>query len=338
MIEVSAGIIRDAENRILVCKRGPGRRNAHLWEFPGGKRETGEDAATCLVRELNEELALPIYDIRECETAKEGGIRFTFLTGRTEAKPIPTEHEDVRFLHARELLSLAFCPADTPIAYRLAMNEPPLTDFFWDFDGTLFDTYPVLTEVFAKACALQRANISAKQALDWMKITMTDAVQIASEQLGLDKERLLQDFRDIEAEITADTLPLMPEIDDTLRSLAEACCRHYLVTHRDHSALDALNAKNLLYLFTGWVIRENGFPRKPDPASLRYLMKKYEVNPEQACMIGDRPLDVQAGRNAGIMGCLLDPENRFTNIDCDLRASSAEKLLEILKPKPNKPL
>ena len=39
MLEVSAGIVFDREGRILICKRGEGRKNAHLWEFPGGKRE-----------------------------------------------------------------------------------------------------------------------------------------------------------------------------------------------------------------------------------------------------------------------------------------------------------
>ena len=49
MIEVSAGIIRK-NGLILAARRGEGRKNAHLWEFPGGKREPGEDAATCLTR------------------------------------------------------------------------------------------------------------------------------------------------------------------------------------------------------------------------------------------------------------------------------------------------
>ena len=61
MIEVSAGIVYDREGRILICQRGEGRNNAHLWEFPGGKREAGESAADCLVRELMEELQLPVY-------------------------------------------------------------------------------------------------------------------------------------------------------------------------------------------------------------------------------------------------------------------------------------
>ena len=97
MTEVSAGIVRDGEGRILVCRRGEGRRNAHLWEFPGGKREPGEDAAACLRRELEEELRLPITAVRPVWEAEEGGIRFTFLTAETAALPVLTEHEDARF-------------------------------------------------------------------------------------------------------------------------------------------------------------------------------------------------------------------------------------------------
>ena len=36
MMRVSAGIVRYPDGRILICRRGEGRKNAHLWEFPGG--------------------------------------------------------------------------------------------------------------------------------------------------------------------------------------------------------------------------------------------------------------------------------------------------------------
>ena len=65
MMRVSAGIIRREDGRILICRRGEGRHNAHLWEFPGGKQEPGEDAAACLIRELSEELSLPVTALRE---------------------------------------------------------------------------------------------------------------------------------------------------------------------------------------------------------------------------------------------------------------------------------
>ena len=50
MIEVAAGIIRRADGRVLICRRGEGRHHAHLWEFPGGKLEAGESAEVCLAR------------------------------------------------------------------------------------------------------------------------------------------------------------------------------------------------------------------------------------------------------------------------------------------------
>ena len=131
MTEVSAGIVRNEEGLILACRRGEGRRNAHLWEFPGGKREAGEDAAACLRRELTEELSLPVSDVTPRLVSEEGGIRFTFLTAVTAAQPIPTEHEAVGFFRARDLLGLTFCPADAPVARALALNEPALTDLFW---------------------------------------------------------------------------------------------------------------------------------------------------------------------------------------------------------------
>ena len=334
MIEVSAGIIRDEAGRILVCRRGPGRRNAHLWEFPGGKRESGEDAAACLARELREELALPIFDVRECRTADEGGIRFTFLVGKTNAVPVPTEHEEIRFLKARELMGLPFCPADTPVARALALNEPPLTDFFWDYDGTLFDTYPIMSAAFSRACAVQGAAVPAEEALSWMKRSLTEAIQIAEDRYGLDPKRLLCDFRAFEAETPVDELPMLPGMEVVLKTLHSLGCRHYLVTHRNRGALDALEAKGLSPLFTGFVTHEDGFPRKPDPSSLCFLMREHGVNPECACMIGDRPLDVEAGRNAGILGCLLDPEGRFADTPCDLRVREPRELPDWLRPMP----
>ena len=49
MMRVSAGIVRYPDERILICRRGEGRKNAHLWEFPGGKQEAGESPELSLI-------------------------------------------------------------------------------------------------------------------------------------------------------------------------------------------------------------------------------------------------------------------------------------------------
>lgn len=60
VINVAAGIVRDAAGRVLVNQRPPGKPFAGRWEFPGGKISPGETAAQALDRELDEELGITI--------------------------------------------------------------------------------------------------------------------------------------------------------------------------------------------------------------------------------------------------------------------------------------
>ncbi|MBV2168509.1 MAG: (deoxy)nucleoside triphosphate pyrophosphohydrolase [Bdellovibrio sp.] len=60
---VVAAVIRragDPERRILVVRRGPDQSGAGHWEFPGGKVEVAESPEQALLREIDEELSLPI--------------------------------------------------------------------------------------------------------------------------------------------------------------------------------------------------------------------------------------------------------------------------------------
>lgn len=58
MVLVSAVVLVDADNRILLQQRPPGKQLAGLWEFPGGKVDPGETPEQALVRELQEELGI----------------------------------------------------------------------------------------------------------------------------------------------------------------------------------------------------------------------------------------------------------------------------------------
>ena len=60
-IQVACALIwRDGQ--ILLSKRHQSAHQGGLWEFPGGKFETGEDPKACLNRELEEELGIRIRD------------------------------------------------------------------------------------------------------------------------------------------------------------------------------------------------------------------------------------------------------------------------------------
>lgn len=47
---------------VLIARRPDDKHQGGLWEFPGGKVEAGESTAAALVRELDEEVALPVSD------------------------------------------------------------------------------------------------------------------------------------------------------------------------------------------------------------------------------------------------------------------------------------
>ena len=329
MMEVSAGIIRRQDGKVLICQRGEGRNNAHLWEFPGGKLEAGESPCACLKRELLEELSLPVENLREVCTREEQGILFHFIEGTTTAEPALTEHEAFAFVADREMLKYAFCPADTAIARAMALNAPALRHFFWDFDGTVMDTYPAMTEAFVSMAKRFGLEISPEDALGMMKVNLTHALTVLAQAHGLDVAEMIAVFREEERGLLLRMARPVAGIPEAMAALPG---KHYLVTHRDRAALGYLEIMGLKKYFTDFVVADDGFPRKPAPDSLLHLVGKHGLNLDECVMIGDRPLDTAAGRNAGMLSCLLDEENRFPDDSCELRTHSAFELAALLCP------
>ncbi len=327
MIEVSAGVIYNEEGSILLCQRGEGRANAHLWEFPGGKREPGEDAAACLIRELMEELSLPVTDVREDFTWDHDGIRFTFLTAKTAARPTLTEHEDARFVPPRALPRFDLCPADVVAARRLALSN--VKHAIWDFDGTLLDSYPAMVRAFTAGAAELGVTVEPARVLNLMKNCLTHCCRTVSEESGVPVEELIHAFRRREADELQRGLPPMPGIPEAMKAMEAAGIRHYIATHRDLIARDLVERAGLPP-FSGFVTEEDGLPRKPAPDMLLHLMARCGLDPADCLMIGDRPLDTEAGLNAGIRAVLIDPEGRFPDADCDFAVRSAEELIPLL--------
>ena len=60
LVLVIACALIDAADRVLLTQRPEGKAMAGLWEFPGGKCESGETPESCLARELDEELGIDV--------------------------------------------------------------------------------------------------------------------------------------------------------------------------------------------------------------------------------------------------------------------------------------
>ncbi len=60
LLLVSAVALIEADGRVLLARRPPGKAMAGLWEFPGGKIKPGESPEASLIRELKEELDIDV--------------------------------------------------------------------------------------------------------------------------------------------------------------------------------------------------------------------------------------------------------------------------------------
>lgn len=116
MVEVAAGVVRDGQGRVLICRRMG--ELAGLWEFPGGKREAGESYEACLVRELMEELALPVTQpvrlLRMAYCGEGKALDFVFVGAEAspEAPLALRVHAKACWVKPADLAAYSFCPAD----------------------------------------------------------------------------------------------------------------------------------------------------------------------------------------------------------------------------------
>ncbi len=60
MLHVAVAIIKNPNQEVLVALRPPGSHQGNLWEFPGGKLESGETVFSALQREVHEEIGLRV--------------------------------------------------------------------------------------------------------------------------------------------------------------------------------------------------------------------------------------------------------------------------------------
>ncbi|MDO4483325.1 MAG: HAD-IA family hydrolase [Clostridia bacterium] len=232
----------------------------------------------------------------------------------------------------RELLYHRFCPADVAIARRISLTEAPIRAVLWDYDGTLMDTYPDMIALMHTICRDLDIPADEEEIAALMRVGMPYCIAVLSARGGLDKHAIRSRIPPHNSE-NACCRPIAG-IPETVRALQTRGIRQYMVTHRDNSCWDGLRHAGLDSFFSGAVTREDGFPRKPAPDMVLAALERFDIRPEEAIMIGDRPLDVRAAMSCGVLGALLDPDDAFPVEPCAFRFSSAHEIADTLCPKP----
>ncbi|MFZ4618004.1 MAG: NUDIX domain-containing protein [Rectinemataceae bacterium] len=118
MPDRSVATVVVVDHRVLLARRKPGGALGGLWEFPGGKLESGEDDRTALVREFDEEFAaslVPLRLIGETSFVHRGITRALAAWACRLANPgslTLVEHESVGWFEPGALAGLDLVDSD----------------------------------------------------------------------------------------------------------------------------------------------------------------------------------------------------------------------------------
>lgn len=179
-----------------------------------------------------------------------------------------------------------------------------LRNIIWDLDGTLFDTYPAFARSFqaalndyGKDAALDQIERLARESLG------SCASNLAQEyQLGTDD--LVQKFEEHYDSVKPDEQPPFSGVVAVCEYICTIGGKNVIVTHRRREGTrQLLAAHNMLQYFTGYLTADDGYPKKPDPASFAAILGLYDLNPNETLAVGDRDLDILAGRAVGLRTC-----------------------------------
>lgn len=201
--------------------------------------------------------------------------------------------------------------------------------FIWDFDGTLFDTYPTMVRAVQQSLKEFGFDEDYETIMGLMKISVSHTMEQYKQKYGLDQE-----FRDLasnyRSKLEEQYIVPFTGAEEICAQIVQQGGANYLYTHRGMSAVEFLKKFGLYRYFTDFIIHENGFERKPSPQAIQYLLQKHQLPHKQTIMVGDRDIDILAGKNAGIATCFFE-NSQYGKIDfADYTITALEQMSQLL--------
>jgi len=184
-----------------------------------------------------------------------------------------------------------------------------IRNLIWDFDGTLFDTYPAIVNSLRAAVgdlavppSFEKVRDMALVSIDGCLTTMSTTYDIPLEEL---EARFERHYRDV----TADDQPPFDGVPEVCELICARGGLNLIVTHRRRSGMDRLLAAHGLADLIADTVScyDDGYPRKPDPAAFLMLIERHHLRLDETLAIGDRDIDILAAHAAGLPAALFAP-------------------------------
>lgn len=194
--------------------------------------------------------------------------------------------------------------------------------FIWDYDGTLFDTYPAITSTYQEVLKKEYGiESNYDEIMSLAKVSLSFCTEKIADKFGINSDEFKDKLYKLYRENPVGEEPPFPGAREVCEFVKSAGGKNYIITHRDEkSMLESLNKYNMKGLFEDFITRDHRFPRKPDPQAFLFLIEKYHLDPVKIIGIGDRDIDIKAAKSAGIAACYINYEglqNQFADFNIE---------------------
>lgn len=181
----------------------------------------------------------------------------------------------------------------------------------FDLDGTLIDSRADLanstndTLVSYGARPLPEAQVTSFVG-EGARMLVARAIAAAALPESILDEALARFLEIYSGRLTERTRPY-DGVDDVISRAVAAGASLGVITNKPQAPTDRLMHAFGLAPHFHWVIGgDTAFPRKPDPASLIWMMNDAGFEPARTLFVGDSPIDADTARRAGTHFCLAE--------------------------------
>lgn len=124
VILVVAAALVNEDGLVLMQQRPAHKAHGGLWEFPGGKVESGETLAAALCREIREELAIAIapdamMPVSFAVQPDQPHVVLLYMCTQWSGKVTALEGQAFDWFDLEQLANLEMPPLDVPLARAL---------------------------------------------------------------------------------------------------------------------------------------------------------------------------------------------------------------------------
>ena len=203
--------------------------------------------------------------------------------------------------------------------------------FIFDLDGTLIDSKEdIAASVNHTLTAVGLAAVPNEVIYQYVGHGVTPLIQKSIETVGADKFlEAFQTFMSHYDEHCVDKTVLFPGMQKVLDHFAGK--RKVVVTNKPQGFSEKiLKGLGIDSLFEEVLGGDTHFPKKPDPKVIHYLLEKFQADPSKTVIIGDSLVDIETGKNAGILTCGalygFRPREEMEGAGCDFLITQPDEL------------